>query len=124
MPDATKQYTTPYIDHGALWAHPNGDDYQGNIYGTAIQIRRNPQKIDGDKFPAWHIIDPQKPDEKPLGALWVSYGKKDGTEYLSGKITIAGVERRVSLWPAKRTKDTSPHWRRRAACVLRQPGKL
>jgi uncharacterized protein (DUF736 family) len=100
---------TAYVSYGCLWAHPNGDDFQGKIYDVPVVIHRNPEKSDGDNFPAWHIASPE--DGAKMGGLWVNYGKKDGTEYLSGKITIAGVERRVGLWPANRKSDKSPHWR-------------
>lgn len=105
-----EQHTQTFQNHGALWERPDGETFGGKIYGKAAFIAKNDQKLPGDKHPDWRIRDPEA-EGKPIGGLWESYSQRDGTLYLSGQITIDGQKRRVSLWPANRKSENSPHWR-------------
>lgn len=103
------QYTTPYVDHGCLWEAPDGESYQGKIYAQAVAVEPNGAKAK-DTSPDWWIWDPQNRKDS-IGALWAKHSDAKGVDWLSGSITIEGQKRNVGLWPANRTKDTSPHYR-------------
>lgn len=102
------EYSTPYVDHGCLWEAPSGEDYTGKIYGQAVSVEPNGAKAK-DTSPDWWIWDPQNRKDS-IGALWIKTSAR-GVDWLSGSITIEGIKRNVGLWPAKRMKDTSPHYR-------------
>lgn len=101
-----------FVDHGALWSAPNGEDFSGKIFGVAVQVRPNPKKEYGDKKPAFNIVDPQSEGGNAgIGALWDKHHEARDVRWLSGHITIDGERREVSLWPAQRKSENSPRYR-------------
>lgn len=50
---------------------------------------------------------PKNPDE--LGALWLKHSAKG--PYMTGSVTIGGVETRLVLFPNNKKSEKSPDWR-------------
>lgn len=95
-----------FEDHGALWLHNNGEDFQGSIYGIRVHVERNGEKR-SEKSPDYRIFVHKDDGPKEIGCLWERLSTRTGDSYLRGQIN----GRQVALWPAKQTKESSPRYR-------------